>query len=96
MSLDSTSTLAQIRAAYADNVSYAENDSLAECAAFIAACRLLVAKLPERVVHGGRNSEEIGLNIEVLERRLQAAEKWHASKRGASRYVHPSFADFRR
>ena len=95
MSLDSTSTLAEIRAEYANNAYYAENGSLSECKDFIGACRLLLLVQPERVVHGGRGAEEISLNLEILERQLARAEQWYASKRGATKYVHASFQNLR-
>ena len=39
--LDSTSTLGQVESAYADNASYAEDNSVDKARAFVTACRLL-------------------------------------------------------
>jgi hypothetical protein len=43
--LDSTSTLSEILAAYADNASYAEDGSATKARSFITACRLLLINL---------------------------------------------------
>ena len=44
--LTSASTLAQVKAAYADNASYVEDNSVAKCRAFITACTILLLNLP--------------------------------------------------
>lgn len=55
--LDSSSTLDQIKDAYADNASYAEDGSATKAKAFITACRLLLLKLPNVASKGGESLE---------------------------------------
>ena len=40
--LDSNSTLTEIKVAYADNASYSEDDEATNAAAFVTVCRLLL------------------------------------------------------
>ena len=40
--LNGSSTLAQVQAAYDDNASYAEDSSVSKCRAFLTACRILL------------------------------------------------------
>jgi len=77
-SLDSSSTLAQIRASYADNAGYGEDASPVMAAAFVTACRLLLLKLPKRSVHGGRGAEEIELELGQIRIELDQARQWIA------------------
>ena len=94
--LDSSSTLAEIRAAIADNASYEEDASAAKARAFITAGRLYLFKVPRRAVHGGQGAEEIDLAIDVLQQQLEEARRWLASKTAVgSGIVHPSFANLR-
>lgn len=95
MPLSSTSTLAEIKAAYADNASYEANDSVSQAQAFIAACRLLLLKLPKRTVTGNRY--ELELDLDLIRDELEAAKRW-ASVRGSNdsgNVIFPSFDNFR-
>lgn len=96
--LSSTSTLAQIKAAYADNASYEEDDDATKAQAFITACRMLMMNLPKRTVHGGRG-EEVELPIELIEKQLTAARSWRGSHgglaAGGAGVKHADFRDFR-
>jgi hypothetical protein len=71
--LNSASTLAEIEAAYADNASYAEDNSVAKCRAFITACRLLVLKYPKST---GTPLAELTTAIDLVQGEKKAAEKW--------------------
>ena len=76
-SLSSTSTLAEVKAAYADNASYLEDGSAAKARAFITACRLLLLMLPKRAVKGGRTSgEEIELDPSQLAGQIAEAQRF--------------------
>jgi hypothetical protein len=71
--LNSTSTLAQIEAAYADNASYAEDNSVAKARAFVTACRLLLLKYPNRT---GTPQADLETSIDLIQKEKKAAEGW--------------------
>ena len=71
--LSSSSTLAQIEAAYADNASYAEDNSVAKARAFVTACRLLVLKYPKST---GTPQAQLRTAIDLIQGEKAAAEKW--------------------
>jgi hypothetical protein len=76
-SLNATSTLAEIKAAYADNASYFEDGSPAKARAFVTACRLLLLKLPKRVASGGRGQgEEVELDVRVIQDQIADAQRF--------------------
>lgn len=100
MPLDSTSTTAEVYAAYADNASYEENDSLSEAKAFVSACRLLLSPLHsvKRSAAGGRSGTEVELSQELLQKQLDQAREWVAQKQSAASHggvIHADFTDFR-
>lgn len=82
--LSSASTIAQIKASYADNASYLEDGSVAKCKAFITACVLLLQKLPSKATHGGVGAESIELDLAVLQGELNSARQWLAANGGTS------------
>ena len=88
--LSSASTYAQIKAAYLDNASYAENKSTAEAATFITACRMLMLN-PSRTGHGKASME---FNLEMIQKQLQEARAWLIAV-GSPSVVHPGFGNFR-
>ena len=102
--LSSASTLAQVQAAYDDNASYAEDNSVAKCKAFITACRFLLRRVPKRAAHGGRSGEEIEFDPDVIQKEKEAAELWlsgndddtDSGTGGAGSIVHCDVSDFRR
>jgi len=98
-SLDSTSTLDEVKAAYADNASYSEDGSAAKARAFIVACRILLIKLPERVQHGGSGTAEmVQLNLTLINQQLADARAWLAANgafAGGARVRDLSFEEFR-
>lgn len=96
MAVDSTSTIAQIVAAIADNASYQENDSLTEAKAFVSAARLYIFKVPKRQKN---RSSETELDVKELRAEMKTAQDWIRVKGGDTshkrRIVHPSFDGFR-
>src|SRR5262245_57513999 len=61
--LSSSSTLEQVKAAYIDNASYAEDNSAAKARTFVTACRILLLKLPKRAAHGRGNEIELDTSL---------------------------------
>ena len=96
--LTSSSTLAEIQAAYIDNASYAEDGSVAKARAFITACRILLLRLPKRARHGG-GGEEIELDPESIRSELKAAQRYVSTNAGVGAggagVKHVDFAGFR-
>ena len=74
--LTSASTLAEIKAAYADNASYLEDGSATKARAFITACTLLLLRLPKRVSKGGGQGEEIELDPQLLADQIGEAKRY--------------------
>jgi len=75
--LSSTSTLAEVQAAYDDNASYAEDASAGKAAAFITACRILLRRMPKRAVDG-KSGQEIENEMLLLRKEMDAAQQWLA------------------
>jgi hypothetical protein len=75
-SLNSSSTLAQIEAAYTDNASYSEDNSVAKGRAFVTACRLLLLKYPKCT---GTPQAELETAIDLIQKEKKSAEEWLAS-----------------
>ena len=92
--LSSTSTDAQVRAAYDDNASYSEDGSLAKAKALVTAIRLLLRRQPKRFASGGRGGEEVELDPKVLQDELRAAQSYIAAS-SPTGVRHASFANFR-
>lgn len=79
--LTSSSTLAQIKAAYVDNASYAEDNSPAKARAFITACRILLLKLP-RSAEGPGGGERVELEPRIIQDEANRAHRWLALNSG--------------
>lgn len=95
--LNSASTLDEIRASYADNASYAEDQDVMKARAFLTACRLLLLHLPKRASHAGR-AEEVELDLSVIQGEMKAAKAWLAAFSAgiaAARAVYTDFSGFR-
>lgn len=75
--LDSTSTIAEAKAAYFDNASYEEDASAAKARAFVTACRFLLLMLPKRSKHG--SAGEVELDPVQIRQQLVAAQSWTAA-----------------
>lgn len=92
--LSSTSTLTEVKAAYFDNASYAEDSSPTKAAAFITACRFLLIYLPKRARQGQRH--EIEIDVDQVRQELLAAKQWLAANAADSGAVrHADFTGFR-
>jgi hypothetical protein len=93
-SLSSSSTLAQIKAAYADNASYEEDDSVSKARAFVTACRLLMLRLPSMAEQVGHS--KIEQDVSQLRKELEAAQSYIATASEAqSQVIHADFGGFR-
>lgn len=86
MALTSANTTAEVLAAYADNASYEENDSLAQGKAFVSACRTLLSPQHsfKRSATGGGKGSEIELSQDLLMQQLDQARRWVAAKQEAA------------
>ncbi len=95
--LSSSSTLAEIQAAYDDNASYAEDASTVKAVAFITACRLLLRRTYKRQVHGGRGGQELEADPSLLRAELEDARRWLAARvnRAAGPHYLGTAHDFR-
>lgn len=96
--LSSSSTLAEVNAAYDDNASYAEDNSPAKARAFITACRILLRRMTSVVEHAGQKVERDPAQIQE---QLEEARQWLAShdttsaSSGAGAVRHYDFQDLR-
>lgn len=79
--LTSASTLAEVEAAYADNASYEEDESLTKCAAFITAARILLVKLPKRAAH---NERDVEMDTERISGEIKQAQAWQRANAGVA------------
>jgi hypothetical protein len=82
--LDSSSTLAQIKAAYADNADYddaADASHVAKAKAYRHACRLLLVRLPKV---SGQGVEVLHLSPELIAKELEKVVAWLGSHDAAS------------
>jgi hypothetical protein len=99
--LNSTSTRAEVVAAYDDNASYAEDGSVAKCKAFITACRFMLnpGRYLRRASSGGRGGEEFEVGFEQIREEIEAAKRWLACRAdvadGGAGVKHLSFERFR-
>ena len=75
--LSSASTLKQVRDAWEDNASYAEDASPAKCRLFITASMILLGRQPQVSALGsGQVGERLELNQEMLKGLLDDARRW--------------------
>lgn len=95
MSITSSSTPAQIRAAYLDNVGYETAGSAAMAMAFIEACRALLIVLPAMTGTAGSTTQ---FSPQLIQGQLEEARLWlsqnPASGAGGGS-KHFAFEDFR-
>jgi hypothetical protein len=94
MSVDSTSSLTEVQAQYDDNASYFEDNSIAKAKLFVTACRILLRRTASQMVKG---SNQVNLNVPLIEKQLKDAEEWLLARDTAFR-PGPSVtrSDFRR
>lgn len=97
MSLSSSSTLAQIEAAYDDNAGYQEVGDVAGCRTFMTACRMLLRRYVEELQLGNRHRLRFGGNLDQLRLELTRAQQWLASNNAANQnqVIYPDFSSFR-
>ena len=94
--LDSTTSTADVRAAFDDNSGYEASNSLSMAQTFLQACIILSNRVPKRSVSGGRGAEEFEIAPEILENRLREVRTWRSSKTATSRVRHVDLGvDFR-
>ena len=89
--VDSTSTLAQVQAAYDDNANYAEVASVAKARAFVTACRILLRRVPGRMSTAG---DSLDLNASLIRAEMADAKNFIAANRAGS-VRHVDFRGFR-
>lgn len=95
--LDSTSTLDDIKAAYADNASFEEDRDVSKAKSFVTACRLLLLKMPRMT---GKSGGQLQLSPELIQREMTRGLAYvqandTSSTARARNVMHPSFRHFR-
>ena len=101
MAIDSTSTDAEVWAAYDDNASYEEDASPTKCRAFITACRVILRRRPATASRGTAGGGSQAMSYESIKSELDSARDWLQSHpdtvanggRAMARFA--SFEDFR-
>jgi hypothetical protein len=76
MSLTSTSTLAEIQAAYDDNSAYDVNGSVSQAKLFVQACRMLMRRMPKMA---SQDRGSVQLSPELIQQEMQVASAFLAS-----------------
>ena len=91
----SSSTEAEIEAAYTDNASYVEDKSTAKAAAFITVCRIMLS----RPSSSGKGTFSASWNRQALLEEIDRAMVWlegrDTSFRAGPTVRNPSFRNFR-
>jgi hypothetical protein len=80
MALDSSSTPAEIEAAYLDNSNYDSPPNLTAAYAFVQACRAILLRRPARASRaaGGGGSQSAEWDLEHIKTELDRAQQWLA------------------
>lgn len=93
-SLSSSSTRAEIVAAYRDNASYAEDNSVDKAKAFVTACRFLIQLERSNIEHLGGTRVET--DVSVIADQLRDAQRWLAANAaGGGGVRHADLRNFR-
>ena len=79
--LTSASTDVQVEAAYDDNASYREDQSVAKAKAFLTACRILIRRCATRM---GERGDVLEYDINLLRKEQLGAESWVQANGGFS------------
>lgn len=74
MSLSSSSTLAEIKAAYDDNLDYDLEDSVTKVKAFVQAARMLLRRMAQEI--GGHGDNHVADDYRKIEAELSKAVAW--------------------
>ena len=93
--LSSSSTYAEVWAAYDDNASYQEDASRTKALAFITACRLLRRRLPISAARDGQAITRESLGEEVAKADAWLAANPGSTGSGSTRVRFGDFQDFR-
>jgi hypothetical protein len=97
--LSSAATDLQVFAAYDDNASYEEDQSVEKAAAFVTACRMLLRRVPKRQSKGGRGGQEMEIDPRVLAEELREAQDWlrrnDSSRSTSGQVAEMDFRNFR-
>jgi hypothetical protein len=80
----STPDLLTVRQAFLENADYAEVADVSKAKAFQTACRRLIVLTPTRTAKGGRDGEEIELDVQVIQQQLLEVTRWLACNDSAS------------
>ena len=81
MAIDSSSTFAQVEAAYDDNASYAEENSPAKARAFVTAGTILLRRMPEA---SGTREANFQYRMDLIEKQVREARDWLAANDNSS------------
>ncbi len=90
--VDSSSTDAQVEAAYDDNSSYQEDDSVTKARAFITAARILLRRYFSSDTEDNTSRSR---RIESIENELERARKWLELNDSTRSSTSVTYADFR-
>lgn len=71
--VDSSSTDAQVQAAYDDNASYAEDRSVAKARAFLTAARILLRREYAALSDGGSSGQK---RVDLIQKEIDSAKEW--------------------
>lgn len=83
--LTSSSTRAEINAAYLDSASYEEDGSVIKAKAFITACRfLLLPKITPSRSAGPGDGGEVEFDLEAVKAQLESAQQYVAANDSSS------------
>lgn len=91
-SINSSSTLDQVKQSYDDNCSYQEDGSVTKCQAFITACTMLLRRLP---LETSKEGQQLRLSLDSIEKQLEYARNWLATSPTAAPGGGTVFSDFR-
>lgn len=90
--LSSSSTDAQVWAAFDDNASFEEDGSAGKAAAFITACMILLRRMPRRFDTDGQSAE---FNSDQIQSELDRARRFVAAARGGGTRKYYDLGDCR-
>lgn len=90
-SINSTSTLDQVKAAYDDNCSYQEDGDATKCAAFITAATMLLRRLP---LEASKEGQSLRLSLDLIRAELKQARAWLATSSAAAAGGGVLYSDF--
>lgn len=95
MPVDSSSTLAEVQAAFDDNALYDVNGSVAQAQAYIAAGRILLRRVP---TESGRGSARLRYELKYIADEVRRAMLWLVGNDSSARddgAMHFDLQDFR-